>query len=183
MRSIYFAAAYIALAVLYGTTVADDEAQSEEIKVPVNRVSIDQSLTTSGQPVREYFDVLANEGIEIVVNLAPPESHGSIADEGGLVGERGIVCVNIPVNWEAPERGHFDFFSELLKNNKHKKTLVHCQVGFRASTFAFLHRVVHRNVEPDVALQALQEVWVPNETWKAFANEVLSDHDVDFQLD
>lgn len=150
---------------------------------PVNMVEISKTLTTAGQPPADYFDTLAKHGYELVVNLAPPESHGSLENEGGLVGERGITYMNIPVNWDAPSGAHFEFFRKVIAASRPAKTLVHCQVGFRASTFTFLYRVIEEGVAPDEALEAVHAAWVPNETWTEFANGILSNHNIEFQID
>ncbi|RZV50971.1 MAG: phosphatase [Pseudomonadales bacterium] len=158
-------------------------AQAEHGEPPVNMVEISDTLTTSGQPQAAYFDALAEQGFELIVNLAPPESHGSLENEGGLVGERGMTYVNIPVNWDAPAEEHFEFFRKVMAESRPMNTLVHCQVGFRASTFTFLFRVIEEGVEPDEALESVHAAWVPNETWTEFANRFLSEHGIGYQLD
>lgn len=150
---------------------------------PVNLVEISASLTTAGQPPATYFDELAKQGFQLIVNLAPPESHGSLENEGGLVGERGLTYVNIPVNWDAPSEAHFEFFRKTMAASRPDKTLVHCQVGFRASTFTFLYRVIEEGVDPDESLESVHQAWVPNKTWTEFANQILASHDIDFLLD
>ena len=156
--------------------------QADDSAVPVNTVEISDLLSTSGQPPAAYFEVLAEQGFEIIVNLAPPQSHGSLQDEGGLVGEKGMTYVNIPVDWNGPEREQFEFFARLLSQNQARKTLVHCQVGFRASTFTFLYRVIYLEQPADEALEFVHQVWVPNDTWTEFANEMLQANGVDFRL-
>jgi uncharacterized protein YktB (UPF0637 family) len=49
-----------------------------------------------------------------------------------------------------------------------RKTLVHCQVNYRASAFVFLYRVLFDDVPMDQAKEAMESVWVPNDTWRAF---------------
>ena len=53
------------------------------------------------------------------------------------------------------------------------KTLVHCQVNFRASTFSFLYRVLHEDVPVGEAKDDLDGVWVPNATWRQLIFDVL----------
>ncbi len=159
-----------------------DEKQGGSAPGPVNRVDISEFLSTSGQPAADYFSVLADEGFEMVVNLAPPQSHGSLPDEGALVAGRGLIYVNIPVDWDHPDPALFEFFGKLLDDNPTRKTLVHCQVGFRASTFTFLYRVLYLQQSADEALEAVHQVWVPNDTWTAFANALLAENGSDFEL-
>ena len=149
---------------------------------PVNRVDISEFLSTSGQPAAGYFSVLADQGFEMVINLAPPQSHGSLQNEGGLVASRGLTYVNIPVDWDNPEPEHFEFFAKLLSENQSRKVLVHCQVGFRASIFTFLYRAIFLQRPADEALEFVHQVWAPNDAWTAFANDLLDAHDIDFEL-
>lgn len=158
------------------------ETQAEVAEGPVNRVDISELLSTSGQPSAAYFSDLAEQGFELVINLAPPQSLGSLSNEGALVADHGIVYVNIPVDWDKPDPAQFEFFGKLLNANRALKTLVHCQVGFRASTFTFLYRVIFEQASADEALEAVHQVWVPNGTWTAFANGLLADSGSDFEL-
>jgi hypothetical protein len=53
---------------------------SEE--APQNFIAISEQLATSGQPSPEQLQQLAVEGYRLVINLAPPEVYGSLANEG-----------------------------------------------------------------------------------------------------
>ena len=52
---------------------------------------------------------------DVLINLAPPQVQGSLADEGGIVASTGVVYVNIPVNFGAPTAEDFRMFSEVMK--------------------------------------------------------------------
>jgi hypothetical protein len=56
------------------------------------------------------------------------------------------------------------------------KTLVHCQVNFRASSFSFLYRVLHQDVPMGQAKDDLDSVWVPNETWRKLIFAILEEN-------
>jgi len=150
---------------------------------PMNLVEFSPTVTTAGQPPASYFEALAKRGYALVVNLAPPESRGSLENEGRLVGETGMTYLNIPVSWDAPSEEHFEFFRKVMAQSRPMKTLVHCQAGLRASAFAFLFQVVDAGVPPDEALETMHEAWVPDETWTAFANRVLANHGIDYQIE
>jgi hypothetical protein len=64
-------------------------------------------------------------------------------------------------------------FAGLMGREPAGKTLVHCQVNFRASAFSFLYRVLFLDVSMDAAKEDLNSVWVPNETWREFIFAVL----------
>ena len=73
----------------------------------------------------------------------------------------------VPVIWESPTPDDFYHVAGLLQALPAKKTLVHCQVNFRASTFSFLYRVLFDDVPIAEAKADLNTVWVPNATWRS----------------
>ncbi|MGW8369086.1 MAG: protein tyrosine phosphatase family protein [Gammaproteobacteria bacterium] len=149
---------------------------------PKNLVKIDDKLSTSGQPAAGYFGMLHKEGFGLVVNLAPPDSQGSLPDEGALVSNNGMIYVNIPVDWHAPTISDFDFFRAVLDGNGHRKTLVHCQLNMRASSFTFLYRAISQGVPPEEARDALDAVWVPDENWTNFMQATLAANGIEFEF-
>ena len=150
--------------------------------LPKNLVQIDATLTTSAQPGAAYFDSLAKDGYGMVINLAPPQSEGSLHNEGALVAGNGLIYINIPVDWHNPTATDFAFFRAALEGNGGRRTLVHCQLNMRASSFAFLYRVISDNVAPEVALEAVNAVWVPDETWTKFIEDTLAANGIEFRL-
>jgi len=130
-------------------------------------------LSSSGQPSAEQLEAVRDAGFERVVFLALTDSHGSIEGEDTIVKGLGMEFVHIPVIWETPGADDFALFAALMSGAPEKKTLVHCQVNFRASTFSFLYRVLHMDVPVGDAKDDLNTVWVPNETWKQLIFDVL----------
>lgn len=148
---------------------------------PVNFVAITHLLATSGQPSRAQLMELGEQGYEIVINLAPPTSLGSIGDEGALVSRGGATYVNIPVDWNMPRESDFELFSALLKANRQRKILVHCQINRRASVFSFLYRVIYGGVPAEDALEAVHAIWLPSDDWSDLIRETLSRHGIEFE--
>ena len=130
-------------------------------------------LSSSGQPSAEQLVAVRDAGFERVVFLALTDSHGSIEDEDSIVKGLGMEFVHIPVIWDSPTADDVALFTALMSGTPEKKTLVHCQVNFRASTFSFLYRVLHMDVPLGDAKDDLNTVWVPNETWKQLIFDVL----------
>ena len=115
-------------------------------EIAVNYVAATERLHTAGQPDAATLATLAEQGFELVVNLAPPSSQGAVPDEGKLVAEDGPTYVNIPVSWQQPTYEDFELFSAVMNGARDRKVLVHCQLNMRASAFTFLYRVVHEGV-------------------------------------
>jgi protein tyrosine phosphatase (PTP) superfamily phosphohydrolase (DUF442 family) len=143
---------------------------------PENLVHWRPGLDSAAQPTTAWLGKVKEEKYDVLVNLAPPQVHGSIANEGGLVATTGVTYVNIPVNFGKPTAEDFRFFSEVLKANKDRSVFVHCQVNMRGTAFTFLYRVIYENADPRESLQKLQSVWTPDGVWRRFIEETLAAH-------
>ena len=143
---------------------------------PDNLVKWRDGLTSSAQPNRDYLARAKASGFEMVINLAPPQSQGSIDNEGGIVGRQGIVYLNIPVNFTNPTADDFRVFVDAMKSASKKNVLVHCQVNLRGSAFTFLYRVIHESAPEDETLKKMLGVWSPDPVWKKFIETTLTAH-------
>ena len=158
---------------LLSTLCCQVSAAANEVDEIVNYVEYSAELSSAGQPTTEQLRAANDAGFERVVFLAFSDHEGSLANEDRLVKELGMEFVHIPVDWEAPTVSDFELFSGAMQGSPGKKTLVHCQVNFRASTFSFLYRVLHAGVPMAAAKQDMESVWVPNQTWQDLIFSVL----------
>lgn len=142
-------------------------------ETPPNLVEWRPGLASSAQPDKDFLRSLHDLHYDVLINLAPPQSMGSLADEGGIVASRGVVYVNIPVDFAKPTAEDFRQFSEIMKANRDKKVFVHCQANLRGTSFVFLYRVLHEGASQGEAGAKLGSVWVPNAVWKRFIEETL----------
>ena len=130
-------------------------------------------LSSSGQPSAEQLEAVRDAGFERVVFLALTNSEGSIENEDSIIRGLGMEFVHIPVIWDTPSPDDVANFLALMSGAPEKKTLVHCQVNYRASAFSFLYRVLHEDVPVGEAKDDLDSVWTPNETWQQLIFDVL----------
>lgn len=142
----------------------------------VNYREYSTRLSSSGQPTEAQFPALREAGFERVVFLAFTDHEGSVPHEDRLVKQLGMDYIQIPVDWEAPSRGDFLAFAGVMRGAATKKTLVHCQVNFRASSFSFLYRVLYEDVDMAQAKDDLDSVWVPDATWQQFIFDILEEN-------
>jgi protein tyrosine phosphatase (PTP) superfamily phosphohydrolase (DUF442 family) len=140
---------------------------------PDNLVQWRKGLASSAQPSAEWLKKTRDNGYDVVVNLAPPQVHGSIREEGGLVGAAGATYVNIPVDFGKPAAEDFRVFSEVLKANASRNLLVHCQVNLRGTSFTFLYRVIHENADVAQEWKKLTGIWNPDDVWRRFIEDTL----------
>ena len=141
---------------------------------PENFVTWRPGFVSAAQPDKEWLAKAKEMNYDVVINLAPPQSHGSIATEGAIIGTTGVTYVNIPVDFKKPAAEDFRFFSEVIKANAGRSVFVHCQVNLRGSAFSFLYRVIHEGADPRESLAKLQGVWNPDPAWKKFIDETLA---------
>ena len=124
--AVVLVAGMVAGAILF--VYAPQLARTASTALPMNFVPVSERIHTSGQPSAAQLGGLAEKGYKLVINLAPPTSAGSLADEGMLVAQAGIAYVNIPVDWHKPLHEDLALFSEILDRAGSRQALVHCQV-------------------------------------------------------
>lgn len=151
---------------------------ADQLDEIVNYKEYSATLSSSGQPDTDQLESLREAGFERVVFLAFSDNHGSVPNEDRIVKDLGMDYVHIPVAWEAPSKSDFYAFAGAMQREPGKKTLVHCQVNFRASTFSFLYRVLYMDVSVDQAKEDINTVWVPDETWQRLIFDILEENDV-----
>lgn len=138
----------------------------------------DTMLTSAGQPSAAQLEDARDLGFARVIYLAYTDNHSAIEDEDRIVTDLGMDYVHIPVHFEQPTLANFKAFVGVMGDENTRKTLVHCQVNFRASTFAFLYRVIVQKVPMLDAKNDLDSVWAPNEDWFRFIRTVLADYEL-----
>jgi hypothetical protein len=72
----------------------------------------------------------------------------------------------------------FGAFASVMQKAPEQKTLLHCQVNFRASAFSFLYRVIYEGVPVGAAKADMNSVWQPSEPWRELIFEVLDQHGI-----
>ena len=139
----------------------------------LNEIQYSPNLTTAGQPPEEQFRVLAEAGFQRVIFLAFTDHKNTVKNEDRVAKNAGLEFVQVPVAWDAPTRDDFDTFAAVMRATE--KTLVHCEVNFRASVFGFLYQVIYLGTPVEEAWSLLTRIWIPNETWETFIVSVLTD--------
>jgi protein tyrosine phosphatase (PTP) superfamily phosphohydrolase (DUF442 family) len=133
---------------------------------------------SSGQPAREQFEGLKAEGFERIIYIAFSNNGRAIADEDQLVKDLGMGYLHIPVDFKSPQLDEFETFAAYLLQAPNKKTLLHCQVNYRATAFSFLYRVIYQGVSVAQAKADMNTVWQPDAVWRDFIFAVLAEHDI-----
>jgi len=166
---------------VFSTTTYAIEDYKDLAKIN-NYRQYNENFASSGQPTKEQLKLVKNSGVERVIYLAFNNNTSALKDEDRLVTSLGMTYIHIPVDFDNPSLSDFQIFSTIMKQNQ-QKTLLHCQVNFRASTFSFLYRVLSLNEPIHEAKEALDSVWEPNEIWFQYIRNTLAHYSVDYDCD
>lgn len=134
------------------------------------------TYSSSGQPSAEQLELLQAEGFERIIYLALTTSTTALAKEDEIVKGLGMEYIHVAVDFDNPTASDFYTFVAVMQREPDKKTLLHCQVNFRASSFSFLYRVLYQDVPMDDAKVDLDTVWAPNETWQNLIFSILQEN-------
>lgn len=136
-----------------------------------NYLKIDENLTTSGQPTKEQFFLIRDQGYKIIINLAPDNSENSLQDESLLLEKLGLTYIHIPVDFKKPSEKDFQKFVESLDDLNLNETWIHCAANMRVSAFIYRYRCEVLNEEREVARKDLRKIWEPVGVWKKFVSK------------
>ena len=136
------------------------------------------TFASAGQPTREQFATIAENGFERVVYIAFTNNQNALPDADIVVKELGMEYMQIPVSFDNPLPADFYAFADSMRRDTGKKTLLHCQVNARATAFSFLYRVIYEGVPMAEAKMDMNTVWQPNEVWRDFIFTVLNENDM-----
>ena len=112
----------------------------------VNFRQYSATFASAGQPTREQFATIAENGFERVVYIAFTNNPNALPDADQVVKGLGMEYMQVPVDYQNPLPDEFYAFADAMERNKQKKTLLHCQVNYRATAFSFLYRVIFEDV-------------------------------------
>ncbi|MEM6646281.1 MAG: protein tyrosine phosphatase family protein [Bacteroidota bacterium] len=142
-----------------------------------NYTYVDEQLASAGQIPYDRIATLAEEGYEVVINLAPASDVRN-AMEGFFVTKEGMTYLQIPVDWQAPSQRDLQLFFDVMKANQDRKVFVHCFANMRASAFVYLYRTLHQGVDEAEAAAIMAQVWNPDEVpqWGTFIDQAQAEH-------
>ena len=137
---------------------------------PLNFHQSQPDIGTSGQPTPEELHWIADEGYEVVINLAMPESDNALPDEGSLVTRLGMTYIHLPVPFDEPGASHLRDFIAIMSALSHRRIWVHCVINARVSAFMYQYLTLARDVDPETASSPLLKRWRPKmePAWRSF---------------
>ena len=143
--------------------------QSRDLTKIYNYHDIPGLFTTSGQPNKYQLKLIAQNGYDVVINLAPSSVlEGSVIDEAEVLTANKVKYIHIPVNFNNPANDDFSLFVKNLNENKDKKIWIHCAANMRVSAFVYKYRRDVLGLEDKQVIKDMELIWSPNRTWNTF---------------
>ncbi len=130
-----------------------------------NYIKVSKNISTSGQPNKEEFEIIALNGFDVVINLSM-HNKGALNKEDKIVSKNEMIYIHIPITWKKPEKKRLKLFLSLLETleKENKKVFIHCILNHRVSAFMYLYKKIVLKQE-NATLIAPKD-FEPNKVWK-----------------
>ncbi len=146
--------------------------QSKDLTKVFNYHNIEHLFETSGQPNAYQLRLIAQNGYDAVINLAPNSVlEGSVISEAEILTTNNVKYIHIPVNFNKPKKEDFLKFIKVLEENKSKKIWIHCAANMRVSAFVYKYRRDILKLKDDEVIKDMKLIWSPNHVWSSFLNK------------
>ena len=152
--------------------LAPSSMQSKDLSKIFNYHNIDNLFATSGQPNAYQLKLIAENGYDAVINLAPNSVfEGSVINEAEILTANKVKYIHIPVNFNKPKNEDFLKFVKSIEENKGKKIWIHCAANMRVSAFVYKYRRDILKLKDDEVIKDMRLIWSPNHVWSSFLNK------------
>ena len=138
-----------------------------------NFLELSDDIATAGQPTEAQMAAIQAAGYRVVINLALPSSTNALPNEQAIVEAQGMMYIHIPVVWEEPTLADVQQFFGVMQARAGAPVFVHCAMNMRVSAFMYLYRRLCEGVDETIAQRDLHTIWVPNDRWQAFIEQVI----------
>lgn len=141
----------------------------------LNYVKINELISTSGQPKIEELELIANEGFEVVINLAVPITSNALENEDKIVSSLNMSYIHIPVDFENPKISDLKLFLNILQALGANKVWIHCAKNYRVSAFMYVyHKYILHTPFEEIDLSIFDK-WQPSLIWQELMKVQLED--------
>ena len=141
----------------------------------LNYIKINELISTSGQPKIEELELIANEGFEVVINLAMPTTSNALENEDKIVSSLNMSYIHIPVDFENPKLSDLKLFLNILQALGANKVWIHCAKNYRVSAFMYVyHKYILHTPFEQIDL-SIFDMWQPSLVWQELMKVQLED--------
>ena len=135
-------------------------------------LEVSSRLLTAGQPAPDDWDDIAQFGVELVINLAPPGSHNYDYHEAQRVLENGMLYAHLPIIFSRPLVADYASFAALMSAHRDKIILVHCAANVRVSALVYLYKTLVEGEDESAARARMLQIREPDAIWSRFIEDV-----------
>lgn len=141
----------------------------------LNYVKINELISSSGQPKVEELELIANEGFEVVINLAVHSTSNALENEDKIVSSLNMSYIHIPVDFENPKISDLKLFLNILQALGANKVWIHCAKNYRVSAFLYVyHKYILHTPFEQIDL-SIFDIWQPSLVWQELMKVQLED--------
>ena len=141
----------------------------------LNYIKINELISTSGQPKIEELELIANEGFEVVINLAVPTTSNSLENEDKIGSNLNMSYIHIPVSFENPKISDLKLFLNILQSLGANKVWIHCAKNYRVSAFIYVyHKYILHTPFEEIDL-SIFDIWQPSLVWQELMKVSIED--------
>ena len=141
----------------------------------LNHIKINELISTSGQLKIEEFELIANEGFEVVINLAVPTTSNSLENEDKIVSNLNMTYIHIPISFENPKISDLKLFINILQSLGANKVWIHCAKNYRVSAFIYVyHKYILHTPFEEIDL-SIFDIWQPSLVWQELMKVSIED--------
>ena len=141
----------------------------------LNYVKINELISTSGQPKIEELELIANEGFEVIINIAMPTTSNALENEDKIVSSLNMSYIHIPVDFENPKISDLKLFLNILQALGANKVWIHCAKNYRVSAFMYVyHKYILHTPFEEIDLSIFDK-WQPSLIWQELMKVQLED--------
>mgnify|MGYP005999892121 CR=1 FL=1 len=141
----------------------------------LNYIKINELISTSGQPKIDEFEIIAQEGFEVVINLAMYNASNAIENENKVVTDLNMSYFHIPVDFENPTLSDLKLFLNVLQSLGANKVWIHCAKNYRVSAFMYVYHKYILNTPFENIDLSIFDIWSPSTKWQQLMKTPLED--------
>ncbi|WP_320818992.1 protein tyrosine phosphatase family protein [Thalassolituus sp.] len=131
-----------------------------------NYKKINDFISTSGQPSKEDFRKIKEDGFELIIDLAPIDyERYSIQDQPEVLRVLELPYIHIPVDFKSPAIEDYEYFSNTLKKNYGKKIWIHCAANYRVTVFFSIWAEKNLDWTEDHSKKLIDSIWKSDPNW------------------
>lgn len=155
----------------------EGEIQAVEIGNIRNVTQFGERVYFAGQPTEADFKLLADRGVQKVINLRTDEEMQRLGfDEKAAAEAAGLEYVQIPIGQDEPTEAQIQQIMNELEDAENAPVLMHCASANRVGYAWSMFRGTRGGVTPDEAIEEGKKIGLSNKTLEERSRAYIEKH-------